>query len=156
MAVKKKFPYRAAFVACKGNCSAENPCRYGCTACGKCAAVCKFGAAAVREGAAVIDEEACIACGRCVKECPQNIIYMHECANYIAVRCSNKDKGKAALVCASSCIGCGMCERTCTAGAVRVVDNCAVIDKELCLSCGMCAVKCPRHAIADLRGILTE
>ena len=22
------------------------------------------------------------------------------------------------------------------------------------LSCGMCAVKCPRHAIADLRGIL--
>ena len=54
------------------------------------------------------------------------------------------------------CIGCGICEKTCTAEAVRVVDNHAVIDETLCLSCGMCAVKCPRHAIADLRGVLTE
>ena len=52
-------------------------------------------------------------------------------------------------------IGCGICEKTCTAGAVKVVDSCAVIEDAICLSCGMCAVKCPRHAIYDLRGIYT-
>ena len=56
---------------------------------------------------------------------------------------------------AVSCIGCGICEKTCTAGAIRVTDNCAVIEESVCLSCGMCAVKCPRHAIYDLRGIYT-
>ena len=45
--------------------------------------------------------------------------------------------------------------KTCTAGAIRVTDNCAVIEESVCLSCGMCAVKCPRHAIYDLRGIYT-
>lgn len=170
MAVKKRFPYRAAFVACKGYCGTkkelqdmenehvcpEHACKYGCIACGRCEEVCKFGAIAVRGGAAFVDEEACIACGRCVKECPQGIIHIHDCANYIAVKCSNKEKGRPAYVCDSSCIGCGMCERVCTAKAIRVVEHCAVIDEELCLSCGMCAVKCPRHAIVDLRGILTE
>ena len=46
-------------------------------------------------------------------------------------------------------------QKTCTAGAIRVQENCAVIDETYCLSCGMCSVKCPRHAIYDLRGILT-
>ncbi len=163
MAVKKSFPYRAAFVACKGYCGtgkesqdAENACRYGCIACGKCEEVCRFGAIAVRDNVACVDEELCIACKRCVKECPQGIIRIHECADYIAVKCSNKEKGKTALSCASSCIGCGICERVCTAEAIRVVENCAMINEELCLSCGMCAVKCPRHAIVDLRGLLTE
>ena len=127
MAVKKKFPYRAAVVACNGVCaaSAVSKCRYGCVGCGICAAVCKFGAVTLNEnGVAVVDEEKCIACGMCARPV--------------------------------SCIGCGICEKTCTAEAVRVVDNHAVIDETLCLSCGMCAVKCPRRAIADLRGVLTE
>ena len=104
-----------------------------------------------------VDEEKCIACGRCTRECPQHIIHLHDCANTIAVKCSNKDKGKDARgVCAVSCIGCGICEKTCTASAIHVEDNCAVIDEASCLSCGMCAVKCPRHAIYDLRGIFTK
>lgn len=160
MAVKKKFPYRAAVVACNGVCaaSAVSKCRYGCVGCGICAAVCKFGAVTPNEnGVAVVDEEKCIACGMCARACPQEIIHLHECANYIVVKCVNEDKGKEAReVCPVSCIGCGICEKTCTAEAVRVVDNHAVIDETLCLSCGMCAVKCPRHAIADLRGVLTE
>lgn len=80
----------------------------------------------------------------------------HERANYIVVRCSNKDKGKeAGRICSASCIGCGICETNCTAEAIKVVENCAVIQEDACLSCGMCAVRCPRGAIADLRGIFT-
>ena len=94
-------------------------------------------------------------CLRYVRACPQDIIRLHECANYIVVRCANEDKGKEAReACPVSCIGCGICEKTCTAEAIHVIDSHAVIDESLCLSCGMCAVKCPRHAIADLRGIL--
>ena len=33
MAIKKKFPYKAAFVACNGGCRAKD-CRYGCIGCG--------------------------------------------------------------------------------------------------------------------------
>ena len=127
MAVKKKFPYRAAVVACNGGCrSAEG--EAGCA-------------------------DGCIGC----KACPQKVIHVHECANYIVVKCSNKKKGaEAKKQCNVSCIGCGICEKTCTAGAIKVKDNCAVIEESICLSCGMCAVKCPRHVIHDLHGILTE
>ncbi len=107
-------------------------------------------------GTAQVDEEKCIACGMCVRACPKGVLHIHECANYIVVKCSNKDKGKDAKeVCAASCIGCGICEKNCTAEAVKVVENCAVIREDICLSCGMCAVRCPRNVIADVRGILT-
>lgn len=161
MAVKKRFPYRAALVACNGGCRTAKDgqrCSDGCIGCGTCVQECKFGAIFLNEyGVAEVDEEKCIACGKCAKVCPQEIIHIHECANYIVVKCSNKSKGAAAKKqCEVSCIGCGICEKTCTAGAIRVTENHAVINEELCLSCGMCAVKCPRHAIYDLRGIYTE
>jgi MinD superfamily P-loop ATPase containing an inserted ferredoxin domain len=159
VAGKKRFPYRAAVVACNGSCPAQggHGCAYGCIGCGNCAAVCKFGAVSMNEnGTAQVDEEKCIACGMCVRACPKGVIHIHECANYIVVKCSNKDKGKDAKeVCAASCIGCGICEKNCTAEAVKVVENCAVIREDICLSCGMCAVRCPRNVIADVRGILT-
>lgn len=158
MAVKKRFPYRTAVVACNGICREEQKCSYGCIGCGKCVEVCKFGAISLGEnGVAQVSGEKCIACGRCVKECPQHIIQIHLCDNFIVVKCSNQEKGKAAReVCPVSCIGCGICEKTCTAEAIHVVDNCARIEDDSCLSCGMCAVKCPRHAICDTRGILTQ
>jgi heterodisulfide reductase subunit A-like polyferredoxin len=159
MAVKKKFPYRAALVACSGTgAQQEGGCAYGCLGCGECVKVCKFGAIALNEkNLAQVDQEKCIACGACVRACPRGLIRLHDCANVIAVRCSNRDKGAdAKKVCAVSCIGCGICQKTCTAGAVTVQENLAVVDEALCLSCGMCAVKCPRHAIGDLGGILTS
>ena len=148
MAVKKKFPYRAAVVACNGGCrSAEGEagCADGCIGCKACIDKCKFGAISINEyGVAEVDEEKCIGCGACAKV-------------YIVVKCSNKKKGaEAKKQCNVSCIGCGICEKTCTAGAIKVKDNCAVIEESICLSCGMCAVKCPRHVIHDLHGILTE
>lgn len=159
MAVKKKFPYRAAVVACNGTFaeSAVYRFKYGCVVCAICVAACKFGAVSLNEnGVAEVDEDKCIACGMCVRACPQEVIRLHDCANYIVVKCSNEEKGKEAReACPVSCIGCGLCEKTCTAEAVRVVSNRAVIDEALCLSCGMCAVKCPRGAIVDLRGVLT-
>ncbi len=161
MAVKKKFPYRAAVVACNGGCRAgktqDTKCIYGCIGCEQCVIACKFDAIGINDfGIAEVDESKCIACGKCVSYCPQNLISIHSCSNPIVVKCSNHDKGKAARsVCEVSCIGCGLCEKICTADAIRVIDSVAVIDEEKCLSCGMCAVNCPRGAIMDLRGILT-
>ena len=72
-----------------------------------------FGAISLNEyGVAEVDEDKCLACGKCMKVCPQEIIHIHECANYIVVKCSNKSKGaEAKKQCAVSCIGCGICER---------------------------------------------
>ena len=67
MAIKKKFPYRAALVACNGSCHAnqETKCQYGCIGCGKCVENCKFDAIFLNEnGVAQVIEEKCIACGK--------------------------------------------------------------------------------------------
>ena len=42
MAVKKKFPYKAALVACNGGCRTakeDTGCKNGCIGCGACAAI---------------------------------------------------------------------------------------------------------------------
>lgn len=154
----RKFPYKAAYVACNSDCSVDlsNPCIYGCVGCGQCVEACRFDAIRINSnGIAAVDENKCTACGKCAAVCPRGVIHIHETANSIVVTCSNHDKGaKAGKQCSASCIGCGICEKNCSAGAVKVLDNLAVITDELCLSCGMCAVKCPRGAIGDLRGIL--
>ena len=111
MAIKKRFPYRAALVACNGGCRAagseDGGCKDGCIGCGACIEKCKFGAISMNEyGVAEVDEEKCIACGQCAKVCPQNLIKIHDCANYIVVKCSNKEKGAVARKqCEVSCIG---------------------------------------------------
>ena len=110
MTVKKRFPYKAAFVACNGGCRATAECQYGCVGCELCVNVCKFEAIALNEyGVAEVDEDKCIACGKCVRECPRELIRIHECANPVAVKCSNKDPGKdARRMCQVSCIGGGV------------------------------------------------
>ena len=80
MAVKKKFPYRSAVVACNGGCRAaegETGCKDGCIGCGACVNKCKFRAISINEyGVAEVDEEKCIACGACTKVCPQGVIHI--------------------------------------------------------------------------------
>ena len=87
MAVKKRFPYQAALVACSGGCRATAECEYGCVACGLCVGVCKFDAIEINDlGVAQVNESKCIACGACVRECPRELIRIHECANPIVVK----------------------------------------------------------------------
>lgn len=42
-----------------------------CVACGTCVPVCKFGAIALAEDNAVIDEDKCVGCGECIVVCPE-------------------------------------------------------------------------------------
>lgn len=48
-----------------------------------------------------------------------------------------------------NCTGCGMCVETCPVEAISLVDNIAVIDKEVCLECGACIDVCPVEAIHE-------
>ena len=106
MAIKKRFPYKAAFVACNGGCRATADCQYGCVGCELCVNACKFEAIALNDyGVAEVNEDKCIACGKCVRECPRELIRIHECANPVVVKCSNRDPGKdARKMCEVSCI----------------------------------------------------
>lgn len=161
---KKKMEYQAAsceaaIALCEGG---PLECEYGCLGCGSCVAVCKFGALSIgANGVAQVDPDACIGCGKCTRACPRGVLHLRERAVQVAVRCGNRDKAidpqtkrGARTVCERSCIGCGLCEKSCPSGAVRVIENLAVIDEEKCLSCGMCVVKCPRGVLQDMRGIL--
>ena len=126
-------------------------CSYGCIGLGDCEAVCPYEAIRVCNGVAVVDSDKCKACSLCVKECPRRLISIVPYRNSAVVRCSNKDKGAAAMkVCSASCIGCKKCEKSCEHGAVKVTDMCASIDPKLCTGCGACADNCPRHCITYL------
>ena len=74
MAVKKRFPYKAALVACNGGCRATADCEYGCVACGLCEKACPAGAITVTENLSHIDESLCLSCGQCAVKCPRGAI----------------------------------------------------------------------------------
>lgn len=82
MKVRKKFPSKVACVHCNGGCRAnQSPegydlCLYGCTGCGACMEVCRFGAISLNSyGVAEVDESRCIGCGACYQACPQRVIH---------------------------------------------------------------------------------
>ncbi|MDD4691781.1 MAG: 4Fe-4S binding protein [Eubacterium aggregans] len=132
-------------------------CSYGCLGGGSCVSACKVGALGMTDaGVAAVDPESCVGCGLCVKACPKQLIELVPAENTIAVHCASEAAGaQTRKDCTTGCIACGICEKNCPAGAITVVDHCAVIDEEHCIACGMCAVKCPRGAIVDGNGILT-
>lgn len=161
---------QVAFIACGGNCentethfvydgmpscaAAANSlggpldCEFGCLGFGDCAAACPFGAITVKDGRPVIEECLCAACGVCVAACPKHIIKLIPQTKAVRVNCSNCNKGAAVVkACKVSCIGCGMCERNCENGAIKVVNNLAVVDAALCDGCGKCKTVCKRNCI---------
>ena len=84
----------------------------------------------------------------CVKTCPKHIISMIPQEAATVVYCSSKDKGAdARKACKNACIACRKCEKTCPHDAIKVIDNCAVIDYEKCTGCGACAEACPTGCI---------
>lgn len=74
MKVRKKFPSKVACVHCNGGCRAnQSPegydlCLYGCTGCGACMEVCRFGAISLNSyGVAEVDESAASAAARAIR-----------------------------------------------------------------------------------------
>lgn len=154
--VKQIFDYTGFNTCAAAKLAGGGPvaCEFGCLGFGDCMRACEFGAITFSGGRPVICEDICVACGKCVKACPKTIISLvsKEQAK-TRVNCSNKKKGPQVVKsCDVSCIACGMCERNCEAGAIKVINNLAVIDYELCTACGKCSEVCPRKVIINLKG----
>lgn len=148
--VKETFEYTGLKTCAAAALAGGGPiaCEFGCLGYGDCMRACDFNAITLSDGKPVICEDLCAACGKCVKTCPKSIISLIPKDAKTRVSCSNKKKGPAVLkACDVSCIACGMCERACDAGAIKVIDNLAVIDYSLCTACGKCAEVCPRKLI---------
>lgn len=124
----------------------KGACSYGCLGLGDCAGACPEHAIGIIGGVARIDKSSCIGCGICTKTCPNKLITLEKKVKKVIVTCSNKDKGAVTRkICTNGCIGCKRCERVCPMGAVKVVDNVAVIDQSKCEDCpdfGICAKSC--------------
>ena len=161
---------KIAFIACKGtrentklkyaysgmqSCAAaaalqSGPleCSFGCLGFGDCAAVCPFGAITLENGRPAVCGDICVGCGKCVSVCPKALISVLPKSAGVRVACSNKEKGAPVVKnCSVSCIACKMCEKVCESGAVKVIDNLAVIDRTLCTGCGKCKAACKRGVI---------
>ena len=163
---------KVAFVACNGECKAEDrkyvydgiksckaakfaysgdtQCTYACLGYGDCMAVCPKDAIHINpeNGVAEVDPTACIGCGLCAKTCPQSIIHMLNETTRVVVKCSSNDKGAVTRkACSNGCIGCMKCQKTCPHGAITVKNNLATIDYDKCTGCGECVGVCPVKCI---------
>lgn len=52
--------------------------------------------------------------------------------------------------CFYACLGLGDCAKICPVGAIKIIDEIAVIDEEVCVSCGACEKTCPKGVIEML------
>lgn len=123
-------------------------CSYGCLGLGTCAKICPFGAIAIIDGIAVINEAQCTACSQCVVNCPKALIELIPAKNSVRVACNSSDFGKEVKKnCSVGCIGCRICEKVCSFGAIEIKNNVAKVDYSKCTHCMACVKKCPTHAI---------
>ncbi len=124
----------------------KGACSFGCLGLGDCAGVCPEHAICVIHGVARVNKNLCVGCGLCAKTCPNKLITLEKKVKRVVVTCSSRDKGAVTRKqCTNGCIGCKRCERVCPMGAVKVVDNVAVVDSSKCESCkdfGICVKSC--------------
>ena len=150
--VKDKYVYTGARDCILAHLLGGGPkeCFYGCIGYGDCARVCLFGAITMsEEELPVVNENKCTACGACVAICPKKLFSLVSVSKAYTARCKSLDFGKKVLeVCAVGCIACRNCEKACPTGAIKVVNNLAVIDYDICDNRGECFKVCPTKTIA--------
>ena len=74
-------------------------------------------------------------------------------ANYEGFRdclAASKVGGSGPVACKFGCLGYGSCVKACKYGAIKVVNNVAVVDEDLCVGCMACAAACPRQLIVPV------
>lgn len=147
---KRKYNYSGALSCTVANIMHGGPleCAYGCIGYGDCLKACPFSAIKEINGKITVCGDICVGCGKCVSACPKSLISLVPKNAPVTVSCANKQKGAAVVkACGTSCIACGMCERACENGAIKVIDNCPVIDYSLCVGCGKCVSSCKRKVL---------
>ena len=60
---------------------------------------------------------------------------------------ATKVGGNGPISCKYGCLGFGSCVKACKYDAIKIVDGCAVVDREKCVGCKACAKACPRKVI---------
>ncbi len=157
---------KARFAGCESCAAAlemgfqRGECRDGCLGVGTCIASCTKGAMSLADGKVVIDKEKCDGCGDCAGEgvCPQGLISMIPADATTFIPCSSREEDDELVrrLCGYGCISCGECERACPEGAVKIVENHAVIDYDKCVGCVACSVKCRKKIIVDTQHDLSR
>lgn len=91
----------------------------------------------------VIEKEAYVACGGTVPHVTDDS-YAYQGEKTCAA-CNMYYQGKG--ICDYGCIGYGDCVEKCSYGAIKIVDEVAVIDHDLCRGCSLCVAACPKSLI---------
>ena len=134
----------------------QGSCVNGCIGFGDCVEACPQNAICVDNGVARVDTRSCVGCGVCISACPKGLISLMADKESVLVLCKNTEKGAVVRgQCESGCIGCKKCEKNCETGAIKVVNNLAVVDYDKCTRCNKCAENCPVGCIliSDFKGV---
>ena len=126
-------------------------CSFACLGFGDCERACPFDAIRMGpEGLPIIDSALCTGCGKCVAACPRDLMTLIPVKAKVYVGCSSHEPAKEIVrVCNVGCIACKKCGQVCPVGAIKIVENLAVIDYDKCTSCGKCVEVCPRKIIKE-------